>query len=70
MTNWIDTKECLAVGCDRKVPDNLFMCYAHWERVPRRIQKDIRFTLASGRTKAHERALAAAVEAVKNSYCL
>jgi hypothetical protein len=33
--------ECAAHGCDRQIPIELLMCWPHWRRVPRDLQREI-----------------------------
>ena len=32
---------CHAVGCETRVPPKMFMCLAHWRRVPRELQRAV-----------------------------
>jgi hypothetical protein len=33
--------KCAATGCEKQIPSTILMCWPHWRRVPKRIQRDI-----------------------------
>lgn len=61
---------CHARGCETEVPPKLFMCSAHWKRVPRDLQKRVWREYRVGQeirkdpSEAYLRATTAAIEAV------
>lgn len=40
--------KCHAIGCEKEVPPHLLMCFPHWQRVPKRLQRDVWATYRAG----------------------
>jgi hypothetical protein len=61
---------CHAYGCDAVVPPENFMCYPHWRRVPKHMQKRIWATYRPGQcddkniTPAYGRAAKDAIKVI------
>lgn len=58
------TKRCVAVGCQRLIPNGRVMCIEHWRMVPRDLARQVIQTRAYGSPEDGDALLGRAVAAV------